>query len=83
MIIRSFKRGGITTNVDGSENGQVKLQGLEDYVMPVPEEDFYIEKSSSEESKEEEWVTDNDDNGNKSCTTDCEESSFSDNGNED
>ena len=35
----------IATNVNGSENSQVNIRGLEDYVMPVPEEECYLESS--------------------------------------
>ncbi len=36
MIIRSFVKCGITSNVDGSEDDQVNIKGLEDYKMPLP-----------------------------------------------
>ena len=52
MIKRSFKKCGITTNVDDSENSQVNIRGLEDNVMPASE--FHLETSSSEESEDEE-----------------------------
>ena len=35
LIICSFKKCGITTNVDGSEIIQVDIWWLEDYVMPA------------------------------------------------
>ena len=35
------------------------IRGLEDYVMPAPEEEVHLETTSSEESEDEEWVTDN------------------------
>ena len=40
MIIRSFKKCDITTNVDWSENSQSNILGLEDYVMPALEKSF-------------------------------------------
>ena len=83
MIILSFKKCGITTNVDGSENIQVNIHRLEDYVMPAPQEEFHFETSSSQKSEDEEWVTDNDDNSNNNCATDYEESSAPDDENED
>ena len=52
MVKRSFKKCGITTNVDDSENSQVNIRRLEDNVMPVSE--FHLETSSSEESEDEE-----------------------------
>ena len=62
MIIHAFKKCGITTNVDGSENCQVNIRGLEDYVMPVPEEGV-----TRAESEDEECVTDKDNNDNNNC----------------
>ena len=83
MIIRSLKKIGITTNVDGSEDSQVNIRGLEDYVMPAPKEDIHLETSSSEENEDEELVNDNNDNGNNNCATNFEESSTSENENKD
>ena len=48
MIIRSFNKCGITTAVDGSEDDQVNVEGIE-YVMPQPEEEFHLESSSEED----------------------------------
>ena len=83
MIIHSSRKCGITTNVDGLENSQVNIRGLEDDVMFAPKEQFQLETSSSEENKDDEWVTDNDDNGNNNCATGFEESSTSDGKNKD
>ena len=77
MIIHSLKKYGITKNVDGSENNQINIRGLEDYVMPAPEKGFYLETSSSEESEDEKWAIDNEDNRNNN-DTDFEGSSTSD-----
>ena len=73
-IIRFFKKCGITTNVDDSENSLVNIRGVEDYVK------FYLETSSSEES---EGVTGNNDNGHDNCDTYFEESSTSNDESED
>ena len=48
MIICSFKKCIITMNVNGSENSQVNIQGLEDYVMPAPKEEFHLKTSNEE-----------------------------------
>ena len=79
MIIHSSKKCGTKTKVDGSENSQVNIWRLKDYVMPAPKEEFHLETYSSEESGDEEWFTDNDDNGNNNCATDFKESNISDN----
>ena len=57
MIIRSFKKCSITTNIDDSENSQVNICILEDYVTFAPDKEFHLETSLSEESEDEEWVT--------------------------
>lgn len=49
MVIRSFVKCGITTNVDGSEDDQVNIRELEGYKMPLPEEEFHLETSSEED----------------------------------
>ena len=83
MIIRSFKKCGNKTKVDGSENSQVNIGRLNDYVMPAPEEEFHLKTYSSKEGEDEEWVTDNDNNDNNNCATDFEESNISDDENKD
>ena len=52
-VIRSFKKCGITTNVDGSENDKVKIRGLEGYIMPLPEEEYHLESEDEDEDLEE------------------------------
>ena len=53
MVIRSFKKCGITTDTDGFEDDQVNIRGLEGYKLPLPEEEYHLETSSSEEENEE------------------------------
>ena len=75
LIIRSFKKCGITTNVDGSEIIQVNIWWLEDYVMPA---------SSSKKRKDDwEWVTDNNGNANNNRAPDFWQISNSDDENKD
>ena len=52
MIICSFNNG-VTTNVDASGNSQVNIRGLEDYVVPAPEEEWHLGTSLSEGSEDE------------------------------
>ena len=52
MVIRSFKKCGITTNVDGSENDKVKIPGLEGYIMPLPEEEFHLESEDEDDESD-------------------------------
>ena len=51
MVIRSFKKCGITTNVDGTENHEVDIRGLDGYIMPLPEEEFHLETDSDSEDE--------------------------------
>jgi hypothetical protein len=59
MIIHSFVKCGITNNLDGSEDDQVNIRGLEDYKMPLPEEEYHLQMSSEEEEDDEDcYLTD-------------------------
>ena len=49
---------GITSNIDGSDDNQVNIRGLEDYRMPLPEEER--RQVRKDDSGEEEWITDKD-----------------------
>ena len=51
MIIRSFVKCGITNKLDGSEDDEVSIRGLEGYIMPLPEE-FHLQTSSEEEDND-------------------------------
>ena len=59
-------------NVDGLEDSKINIWGLDNNVMPEPEEEFHLEASSSEQIKDQEWVTDNEDNENNNHDTDFE-----------
>ena len=39
------KNCGITTNIDGTENREVNIRGLDGYIIPLPEEEFHLETS--------------------------------------
>ena len=53
MIRRSFLTCGLPNNVDGSENDQVNIGGLEGYTLPKPETEFHLESSDEDEDSEE------------------------------
>ena len=53
MVIRSFKKHGITTNFDGSENDKVKIRGLEGYIMPLPEEEYHLESEDEDDESDD------------------------------
>ena len=40
MIIRSFKKCGITIPIDGSKDNQIHIQGLEDYAVEEDDIDY-------------------------------------------
>ena len=52
MIIRSFVKCGITNKIDGSEDDEVSIRGLEGYIMPLPEEEFHLQTSIEEEDND-------------------------------
>lgn len=54
MVIHSFVKCGITNKLDGSEDDQVNIRGLEGYKMPLPEDEFHLETSSEEEDQDSE-----------------------------
>ena len=60
MVIRSFKKCGITTNVDGIENHEVNIRGLDGYIMPLPEEEFHLETDSDSEDENGEYEMEED-----------------------
>ena len=51
MIVRSFKKCGISVPIDGSEDDQIHIQGLEDYA--VEEDDDYIDGDPFSDIEEE------------------------------
>ena len=53
MVIRSFKKCGITTNVDASENDEVKIRGLEGYIMPLTEEEYHLESEDEDDESDD------------------------------
>lgn len=55
MIIGSFKKCGITTNV---MTRKINIPELEDYVMPVSKEEFHLETSLREKRENGEWEWD-------------------------
>ena len=61
MITWSLKKCGITifTVVDGSEDSQVNIEGIE-YVTPQSEEDFHLDASSDSEEGDHDYLANND-----------------------
>ena len=57
MMNQSFRKCGITLELDGSENADLNIEQLEDYEMPSAEEayEFQLQRKSSccEEKKED------------------------------
>ena len=51
MIIRSFKKCGISVPINGSEDDQIHIQGLDDYA--VEEEEDYTDEDLFSGSEEE------------------------------
>ena len=54
MVSRSFKNCDITLALDGSENVDSNVEGLEDYKMPSAEEAYEFQLQSKSSSCEEE-----------------------------
>ena len=65
MIVRSFKKCGISMSADGSEDDDIHIQGLEDYVfnqsdLASPEDHFASD--SEEASDSDPFASDDSDN---------------------
>ena len=61
MVIRSFKKCGITTNVDGSENDKVNIRGMEGYTMPLPEEEYHLISEDEDDASSDSEIDDEED----------------------
>ena len=61
MVIRSFKKCGITTNVDESENNKVNIRGLEGYIMPLPEEEYHLESEDEDDESGDDGMGEDED----------------------
>ena len=49
MDIRLFKKCGITTNVDGTENNEANIWRLDGYIMPLLEEKYHMESEDEDD----------------------------------
>ena len=57
MIVCSFKKCGISLSLDGSENGQIHIERIEEYELPTAE--FELDSESEIEDDEDNFeVTD-------------------------
>ena len=55
MVVRSFKKCGISLPLDESENGEVHIESVEDYQFPTANEitEFQLESESENEDDDE------------------------------
>ena len=67
MVVCSFKKCGISLSLDGSENGQIHIERIEEYKLPTAE--FELDSESEIEDDEDNFeVTDSCSfSKNKSC----------------
>ena len=57
MVVCSFKKCGISLSLDGSENGQIHIESIEEYELPTAE--FELDSESEIEDDEDNFeVTD-------------------------
>ena len=77
MVIRSFKKCGITTNVDGTENHEVNIRGVDWYIMPLPEAEFHLETSGDNDDETDSDTED--ENGEYEMEEHCDISEHSSN----
>ena len=67
MVVCSFKKCGISLSLDGSENGQIHIESIEEYELPAAE--FELDSESEIEDDEDNFeVTDScSSSKNESC----------------
>ena len=53
MVVRSFRKCGIFLSLDGSENGEIHIESLEEYEMPTGNEITEFELDSESEDDED------------------------------
>ena len=56
MIKHSFLKCGLSNNLDGTEDDQIKIRGIEDYAMPSAEREFTLLKDDKEKGSESEFT---------------------------
>ena len=49
MDIRLFKKCGVTTSVDGTENNEANIWGLDGYIMQLLEEKYHMESEDEDD----------------------------------
>ena len=71
MVVCSFKKCGISLSLDGSENGEIHIESIEEYELPTANEitEFELDSESEIEDNEDNFeVTDScSSSKNKSC----------------
>ena len=71
MVVRSFKKCGISLSVDGSENGEIQIESIEEYELPTSNEitEFELDSKSKIDHDENNFeVTDScSSSKNESC----------------
>ena len=66
MIVRSFKKCGISLSLNGSKNGEIHIENIEEYELPIANEITEFELDSESEIE--------DDEGNFEVTDGCSSS---------
>ena len=54
MVVRSFKKCGISLSLDGSENGDFHIETIEEYQLPTADEITEFELDSESEIEDDE-----------------------------
>ena len=77
MVVRSFRKCGISLLLDGSENGDVHIESMEDYQFPTANEiiEFQLEsESENEDDGKDDYEIDHDCNDEAENSSDNESS---------
>ena len=68
LVVHSFKKCGISLSLDGSENGEIHIESIEEYELPTANEITKFELDSESEIEDNFEVTDScSSSKNESC----------------
>ena len=66
MIKHSFLKCGLSNALDGSEDHEVNIKGIDGYTMPESESEFHMVSGSESESEDEEADFETENSGSES-----------------
>ena len=71
MIKHSFLKCGLSNNLDGTEDDQIKIRGIEDYTMHSAEREFTLLEDDEESGSESKFAEVDTDYSDDLTESDC------------